>query len=293
VTAAEAVDLRSLVRQVADALSEAGVPSPRFDAEALAAHVMGVEPRDLVKHQTLTRSQAVELSRLGALRGQRVPLQHLTGHAYFRRLALLVGPGVFIPRPETEVVVEAALAEVARLIAEGIRAPRVIDLCAGSGAIAASVATEAPASVVHAVELSPEAHAWAERNLHGLGVDLRLGDAATAFPELDGQVDVVIANPPYIPPDGIIRDREVLEHDPPVALWGGGPDGLDVPRLVTARAATLLRPGGLFVMEHADVQRHDVLAMLAATGDWVDAADHQDLAGRDRYVTARRGKMLA
>ena len=158
--------------------------------------------------------------------------------------------------------------------------------------MAASVALEAPEARVHAVELAPDAFAWAERNLAAFDVDLRLGDAASAFPDLDGQVDVVVANPPYIPADGLIRDPEVLEHDPPLALWGGGPDGLDVPRSVIARAHGLLRPGGLLVIEHADVQGAAMVDLLTAAG-WVEVADHRDLAGRDRYATARPGRMTA
>jgi release factor glutamine methyltransferase len=290
----ELVDLRPLLREMSDAFEQAGVPSPRFDAEALAAHVLGVDPGDLVKLDAITGAQAVELSRLGALRAQRVPLQHLTGHAYFRRLTMDVGPGVFIPRPETEVVVEAALVEVRRLLTEGTARPVVVDLGTGSGAIAASMAVETPQAQVHAVELSPEAHVWAERNLRGLGVDLRLGDAAEAFRELDGLVDVIVTNPPYIPPDGVIRDLEVLDYDPPVALWGGGPDGLDVARAVIRRAEGLLRPGGFLVMEHADVQREAVLTLFGTEDSgWSEVADHRDLAGRDRYVTARRGRMHA
>ncbi len=225
-------------------------------------------------------------------RAKRVPLQHLTGESHFRRLTLAVGPGVFIPRPETEVVVEAALVEVRRLVAGGNRQPVVVDLCTGSGAMAASVALEAPEALVHAVELAPEAFAWAERNLAAYDVDLRLGDAASAFPELDGRVDVVVTNPPYIPADGLIRDPEVLEHDPPLALWGGGADGLDVPRSVVARAHDLLRPGGLLVIEHADVQGAAMVGLLTSAG-WVEVADHRDLAGRDRYATARPGRMTA
>jgi release factor glutamine methyltransferase len=292
VTQDEQLDINPLVRAMTEAFALAGVPSPRVDAEVLVAHVMGIEPNELVRHDTLSRAQAVEVRRLGERREQRVPLQHLTGQAYFRRLSLAVGPGVFIPRPETEVVVEAALGEIGRLVAAGVPEPVAVDLCTGSGCIAASIAVEAPAAQVHAVELSPEALVWAERNLLGLDVELRLGDAAEAFPELDGLVDVVVTNPPYIPPDGLIRDPEVLEHDPPLALWGGGCDGLEVARSVASRAAELLKPGGLLVMEHADVQRAAALALLI--GDrWVEVTDHRDLAGRDRYVTARRGRMHA
>jgi release factor glutamine methyltransferase len=177
--------------------------------------------------------------------------------------------------------------------------PVVVDLCAGSGAIALAVATEVPGSRVHAVELSEEACAWARRNIDRFGrsgdalVDLRQGDAATTFVDLDGDVDVVVSNPPYIPSGSVPIDPEVRDHDPQLALYGGGPDGLAVPAQVTATAARLLRSGGLLVMEHADVQQAQVLALLARCAafgrpTWRDARGHADLAGRPRYVTARR-----
>jgi release factor glutamine methyltransferase len=284
--------LRLLLREATGILASAGVPSPEHDARELAAHALGIRPADLVTRDTCTPAEAVAFDALVSRRAARVPLQHLTGESHFRRVTLAVGPGVFIPRPETEVVVEAALVEVRRLVAGGHRRPVVVDLCTGSGAMAASVALEAPEARVHAVELAPDAFAWAERNLAASDVDLRLGDAASAFPDLDGQVDVVVTNPPYIPADGLIRDPEVLEHDPPLALWGGGPDGLDVPRSVIARAHSLLRPGGLLVIEHADVQGAAMVDLLTAAG-WVEVADHRDLAGRDRYATARPGRMTA
>lgn len=284
--------LRLMLRAATDVLASTGVPSPEHDARELAAYVLGLRPADLATVDTCSRAQAETFDALVARRAERVPLQHLTGEAHFRRLTLAVGPGVFIPRPETEVVVEAALREVRRLVAEGRPRPVVVDLCTGSGAMAASVALEAPEARVHAVELAPEAFGWAERNLAAFDVDLRQGDAATAFPELDDQVDVVVANPPYIPADGLIRDPEVLQHDPALALWGGGPDGLDVPRTVIARAQRLLRAGGLLVIEHADVQRRAMVDLLTAEG-WIEVVDHRDLAGRDRYATARPGKMTA
>jgi release factor glutamine methyltransferase len=189
-----------------------------------------------------------------------------------------------VPRPETEVVVEAVLDAV-----RGLDRPRVVDLCTGSGAIALAAATEAPGSEVHAVELDPAAHAWAARNCAGTSVDLRLGDMATAFTELDGTVDVVVSNPPYIPVGALVRDPEVATHDPAVALWSGD-DGLDAIRVVEQVAGRLLRPGGLVVAEHADAQGVSAPAVFAGTGRWAEVADHADLAGRDRFVTAiRRG----
>ena len=272
-------------------LTEAGVPSARHDAESLAAHLLG-----LTRAQVATAAARGDEVVLGAAfddlvdeRARRVPLQHLVGTAPFRDLVLDVGPGVFVPRPETESVAEPAVVEARRLVASG-RPALVLDLCCGSGAIALAVATEVPGADVGAVELSPEAHAWAARNADRLapGLDLRLGDAATAFTDLDGSVDVVVSNPPYVPPGAVPVDPEVRDHDPEVALYGGGPDGLLVPRQVVAAAARLLRAGGLLVVEHADVQQPALLRALSATGEWTDTQGHPDLTGRPRFVTARR-----
>ena len=283
--------LARALREATRRLAEAGVPSPRHDAEALAAHVLGTD-RGAV---ALAAARGDDLDPGAAFeelvdeRARRVPLQHLVGTAPFRDLVLDVGPGVFVPRPETEVVAQPAVDEAAVLVAAG-RRPVVVDLCTGSAALALAVATEVPGTDVHAVELSAQAHAWAARNVARWApdVDLRLGDAAVAFTDLDGLVDVVVSNPPYVPPDSEPVDPEVRDHDPEVALYGGGPDGLAVPRLVVAAAARLLRPGGLLVVEHADVQQRALLATLASSGAWRDAAGHADLTGRPRYVTARR-----
>jgi release factor glutamine methyltransferase len=226
-------------------------------------------------------------------RARRVPLQHLTGKAGFRRLELSVGPGVFIPRFETEFVAGLAITHLLRHCLGGGRAlgvPKVVDLCTGSGAIALAIKDEVPAAEVHGVELSDLAHAWAIRNRHGLGldVDIRLGDATLAFPDLEGDVDVVVSNPPYIPMGAIPNDPEVRDHDPAVALYGGSSDGLRIPLRVAARAAVLLRPGGFFVMEHADLQGDSLPRALGATGSWHDIQDHVDLNGRPRAVTAVR-----
>lgn len=272
-------------------LVDAGVPSARHDAESLAAHVLGLSRAQVAT--AALRGDDVELGeRFDELvdeRVRRVPLQHLVGTAPFRDLVLDVGPGVFVPRPETEVVVEPVVAEAVRLLDDG-RPACVVDLCTGSGAIALAVASEVPGSDVHAVELSAQAHAWALRNVERIwpGVDLRLGDAVTAFDDLDGTVDVVVTNPPYVPPDSVPVDPEVRDHDPAIALYGGGPDGLQVPRQVVVAAARLLRAGGLLVVEHADVQQAALLRTLAASGLWREAAGHLDLTGRPRYVTARR-----
>lgn len=286
------VPLAEALRTATSRLGAVGVPSARHDAEALAAHVLGCERSAVVL--AALRGDAVALGEgfetLVDERVRRVPLQHLTGRAPFRDLELSVGPGVFVPRPETEVVAQAAMDEARRLVAVG-RRPMVVDLCTGSGAIALAVATEVPASQVYAVELSEHAAAWAARNVAALAqgrVDLRTGDAAVAFSELNGTVDVVVSNPPYVPPGQVPVDPEVRDHDPEVALYGLGPDGLQVPRAMVLAAARLLRPGGLLVVEHADVQQPALLAVLRDSGAWSDPLGHPDLTTRPRFVTARR-----
>ncbi|WP_199423460.1 peptide chain release factor N(5)-glutamine methyltransferase [Actinotalea solisilvae] len=270
-------------------LREAGVPSPRVDVELLAAHALGGTRADVHAAAVLGRPAPDGLVELVARRAARVPLQHLTGLAPFRDLELHVGPGVFVPRPETEQVAQVAVEAAAAVVAER-GAALVVDLCTGSAAIALAVAHEVAGTRVHAVELDAEAHAWAARNVadHG-GVHLVRGDARTALRDLDGTVDVVVSNPPYIPPDAVPLDPEVREHDPGVALYGLGPDGLEVPRGVVAAAARLLRPGGTLVMEHAEVQAAAVRALVVRTGAFAEVRTAADLAGRDRMVVAVRG----
>lgn len=280
---------RSEVVRATASLAEHGVPSAEADAITLAAFALGSDVADVRRRMVmLDEADAGFLDRYAGLvaeRGARVPLQHLTGRAGFRRLELSVGPGVFVPRPETEFVTGLAIDAALTL-----EAPVVVDLCTGSGAIALAVADEVPTATVYAVELGLEAHAWAERNVtdSGLAVDLRLGDATEAFPELDGTVDVVVSNPPYIPVGMVPLDPEVREHDPELALYGGSDDGLAIPLAVARRAAELLRPGGLLVMEHADSQGATLPRALRRTGAWTDVADHDDLTGRPRATTARR-----
>lgn len=223
---------------------------------------------------------------LVAERCRRVPLQHLTGTASFAGLSLAVGPGVFVPRPETEVVLALAVQAC-----RGRVEPVVVDLCTGSGAIALAVAQAVPEARVHAVERSPLAHAWAQRNVRDseLDVELALGDALTAYPDLRGVVDVVVTNPPYIPDDMVPIDPEVSQHDPAEALYGGPGDGLQIPLAIAGRAAILLREGGALVMEHAETQSASVVAALRADGRWAEVVDHPDLTGRPRAVVAVRG----
>ncbi|WP_076258362.1 peptide chain release factor N(5)-glutamine methyltransferase [Intrasporangium flavum] len=287
-------DLRTGVRAAARDLAEAGVPSPDADALELAAHVLGLDTGEVRRRMVLGGTTLPDAyGRLVDERAARVPLQHLTGRAHFRRLTLSVGPGVFVPRPETEVLVDLALAEVDRLTAAGPAGAvvRFVDLCSGSGAIPLAVKDERPDVEVRGVELSAEAHAWsvANRDRLGLDVDLVEGDASgPCLPDWEGSVDVLTVNPPYIPVGQVPLDPEVRDHDPELALYGGSEDGLAIPLAVARRAADLLRPGGLLLVEHADSQGRSLPARLARTGLWVEVADHADLTGRPRVTTARR-----
>jgi release factor glutamine methyltransferase len=222
-------------------------------------------------------------------RAQRIPLQHLTGRAPFRGLELAVGPGVFTPRPETETVAQFAIDALGATASDP---PIAVDLCTGSGAIAIALAAEVPHARVWAVEKSRAAHAWAERNVAELGdgrVTLLRGDAADAralLADIDGAVDVLVSNPPYVPVDMVPRDPEVRDHDPALALYGGT-DGLDVVRIIATVGVRLVRPGGRIVLEHAEEQGAAIRALLAGAG-WSAASTHQDLTGRDRASTAVR-----
>lgn len=261
--------------------------SPRStsaDERTLLAHVLGVPMTRLALVDALTDEQQATYDALLARRADGVPVQHLTGEAHFRTVTLAVGPGVFVPRPETEVMVGWALDS----LPDGAR---VVELCAGSGAISKALATERPGLELHAVELSEDAFDYAARNLAGLGVDLRQGDMADAFADLDGTVDLVIANPPYVPLEAWESvPAEVRDYDPHLALFSGQ-DGLDALRVVARVAARLLRPGGLVAAEHAEVQSGDVVRLFRDAG-YADVADHFDLTGRPRYVTGRaHGRM--
>lgn len=273
---------RRLVAEAVARLAEAGVASPEHDAAELLAHVLGTTRSRLVLVDEVADAAVRQYGALVARRAAREPLQHLTGTAYFRHVELQVGPGVFVPRPETELLAGWAIERALTL-----EQPVVLDLCTGSGAIAKAVADEVPHARVHAVELDPAAHAWAERNLAGTDVDLRLGDLATAFDDLAGTVDVIACNPPYIPLEAWESVAvEARDHDPHLALFSGT-DGLDAIRLLEARAALLLRDGGVVGAEHADAQGEAAPAVFAGTGRWTDVRDHRDLADRPRFLTAR------
>ena len=273
---------RDLLARATRELREAGVASPEHDASELLAHVLGTTRGQLVLVDEVPEERAGQYAALVARRVRREPLQHLTGVAWFRHVELRVGPGVFVPRPETELLAGWAIDQAA-----GLDSPVLVDLCTGSGAVAKALADEVPAAAVHAVELDEAAHAWAARNLEGTGVDLRQGDMATAFDDLAGTVDVVTCNPPYIPLDAWESVApEARDHDPHLALFSGD-DGLDALRVLEARAALLLRPGGVVGAEHADQQGESAPAVFAATARWTEIRDHRDLAGRPRFVTAR------
>ncbi|WP_300682429.1 peptide chain release factor N(5)-glutamine methyltransferase [Nocardioides sp.] len=276
---------RDLLFDAATLMRAGGVSSPAVDAEILLSFVLGVERSNLILVDDVDAEATARFEALVARRAAREPLQHLTGVAYFRYVDLLVGPGVFVPRPETELLAGWVIDRIGP-------GSVVVDLCTGSGAIAKAIKNEVPEAEVHAVELSADAFAWAERNLAGTGVDLRLGDAFEAFEELTGRVDVVVCNPPYIPLEAWESvATEARDHDPHLALFSGD-DGLDAIRLLAVRAADLLVPGGLVAAEHADEQgpsapNGGAAAVFAATGRWSEVRDHEDLAGRARFVTAR------
>jgi release factor glutamine methyltransferase len=278
------------VRRAAAELAEAEVESPRADAEQIAAHVHGVRRTEL--HAVPDSAFDARFWDAVQRRAAREPLQHITGLAHFRYLELAIGPGVFAPRPETEVMTGWA---IDRLREMDEAAPVVADLGTGSGAIALSIALEVPTARVHAVEADPLALGYAERNVAcyagrepypGRRVSLTGADFAAALGGLTATVDLVISNPPYIPL-GAVVPPEVGEYDPPAALWSGA-DGLDAIRVVQRVAARLLRPGGFVAVEHGAPQGNDVFGVLLAGGGWDDIRQHRDLAGRDRFITATR-----
>ena len=280
--------MKEAIRSAAEQLAAAGVASPEHDAKALALHVLGLsKPSDLMLADGFDETQALAYVDLVGRRAARVPLQHLTGSVGFRYIELEVGPGVFVPRPETESVVQWAVDAIA---AEGWTGPVLADLCAGSGTIAFALANEVPGATVHAVERDPDALAWTRRNAANRlaagdpEVQLHLGSVEDSLLDMDGQFDLVASNPPYVAThESHIPDPEVVDHDPEVALFAGE-DGLDVVRLVEQAARRLLKPGGLVVVEHSDRQGTTAPAVFA---DWDEVQDHKDLTGRDRFVTAR------
>lgn len=280
--------IAALVHAAAQRLAEAGVPDPQVDAELLAGHVVGMRRGEvqtaIIRGDVADDADAEALDSVVVRRSAREPLQHITGTAPFRHLELAVGPGVFVPRPETETVVQYA---IDALLSAADPEPIGVDLGTGSGAIALAMATEVPHARVYAAELSPDAFPWAQRNTAGIdNLTLVNDDLAHAFRELDGTASVVISNPPYVPDAAVPRDPEVRLFDPAMALYGGE-DGLDVVRVLSARALELLRGGGLLVIEHGELQGEQIRSILTADG-WRAAATHRDLTLRDRLTTALR-----
>lgn len=294
-------------------LAQAGVPTPLNDARLLLADALGCDLHQLDQALLLKRTAEELLTDEGGRRqadgfrratldryqsylqrrAGREPLQYILGHAYFRYLDLRLGPGVFIPRPETETVVQAGVEALT-----GVNHPLAVDLCSGSGAIGLSLAIEVPGSQVKAVEVNKEAYRWGALNAtdqeaaireSGSDYQLLLADATdpATLSDLDAKVDLVISNPPYVPMDAIPGQPEVRDWDPDLALYGGSPDGCLLPCRILDKAMVLLAPGGLLVMEH-DASQGPAMVAAALERGFVQARTHQDLAGRDRYLTARR-----
>ena len=285
--------VRPLLQQAASQLREVGVSSAEQEARQLLAYAAGIELARLPLLDAVEDGQAACFQTLINKRVRRVPLQHLTGRAHFRYLELEVGPGVFVPRPETEVMTGWAIEQLRPMVyavarGESRHLPIVVELGTGSGAVAKSIAVELTGTRVHAVEISEEAAAYAARNLADTTVELCVQDMVGALPELNGSVDLVIANPPYIPLEAFESVvPEVRDHDPPLALFSGD-DGLDAIKIVAAEAARLLRPAGLLCIEHADLQGESAQQVLVQHGAFAGVRDHLDLAGRPRFVTAVR-----
>lgn len=279
---------KEFLRSGKDQLVAAGFAE--VEGEHLLAHVLGISRMDLHNPVALDNALAAigDMSiveenfwKLLDRRCAHEPLQYLTGTAYFRYLEIEVGPGVLVPRPESELLVEAVLKNIE---SRPQGAVSVIDLGAGSGALTLSIATEAPQSHLIAVENDPAAIEWLRKNVARISEDVRIieGDVSTA---LEGvKCDVVIANPPYIP-DSQELPRDVAEHEPAAALFGG-PDGMNVPRVFIAAASRLLKSGGFLAIEHHENQSDLIAAAL--TDDFVEIENHRDLAGRPRFTTAIR-----
>jgi release factor glutamine methyltransferase len=273
-----------------EVLTRAGVPSPRADAELLICHVLGVSrgavQAKAITGEVLSSEDLISVTELVERRAAREPLQHITGRAPFRSIELAVGPGVFVPRPETEGVAGIA---IDALRAAAAPEPIAVDLGTGSGAIALAMAHEVPHATVYGVEVSPLAFVWTKQNFREIAPDNARPvfiDLAHALPQLDGTVSVVASNPPYIPLGAIPRDPEVRLFDPEIALYGGE-DGLDVVRLVSQTAQRLLHEGGTLVIEHGELQAAEIAELLTADG-WRAVSGHRDLLGRDRATTALR-----
>jgi release factor glutamine methyltransferase len=290
-----ALSVREILERGIRLLGESGIQDPQVDAELLVGHVLEASRGQIQAMAITGREVSVEeaavIGEALLRRAAREPLQHISGIAYFRSLELRVGPGVFVPRPETEFVAGLAIDALQSFVlgisaAEG---PIGIDLGTGSGAIALAMATEVPHARVIAVENSEAAFVWTRQNFESVNAEnarLIFTDLAVAVPELDGSVSVVISNPPYIPLGAIPRDPEVRLFDPEHALYGGV-DGLDIVRQVSRTGLRLLHSGGALIMEHGELQGDAIRDLLVADG-WRATATHRDLTGRDRATTAVR-----
>lgn len=277
-------------------LREAGVDTPEHDVKLLLAEAAGCELSDVDKAMLMGDPIDYDAERFGAMlarRANREPLQYIVGHAPFRYLDLEVGPGVFIPRQETELVAQEGIDWITR---NGLYNPRVVDLCAGSGAIGLSIVTEVPGSHVWGVEINQQAAAWTRRNIAATmrrwpalasNYELEIGDATNAatLAKLDGSIDMVITNPPYVPQNNIPDQPEVRDHDPELALYGGSADGTLIPERIIRRASRLLRAQGLFVMEH-DISQGDRLAAFARINGFEQVHVRNDYTNRPRYLVA-------
>jgi release factor glutamine methyltransferase len=277
--------LRQAIDDAAATLAKAGVNSPRIDAEELAAYVAGTERGRLSMLGAPGDEFFGRFTDLVAARSRRIPLQHLTGTAAFGPVTLRVGPGVFIPRPETETMLQWATMQPLS------PAPVIVDMCAGSGALAVALARRWPAARVVAIDDSGEALDFARRNAAGTAVELYRGDATDPelLTELDGGVDMLVANPPYIP-DGAELEPEVAEHDPYHALFGG-PDGMTVIAAIVRLASRWLAPGGWLAVEHDDTKSRATVELIEAAELFDDVVPRRDLTDRPRFVTAKRRRV--
>lgn len=271
-----------LLRDATTRLAAAGVPTPRVDAELLLAAALGVSRSALLTREDIPTKAARTFAAWVARRAGREPLQHITGVAPFRHIQLAVGPGVFVPRPESELLVDAVLPHL-----RAAETPNVVDLCAGTGALALAVADEVPGASVAAVECSVAALRWLHRNTAGTGVRVIAGDVADPelLRSLYGRADVVISNPPYVRAHADVAPE--VRADPHDAVFAGA-DGLNLLPVVIERAALLLRPGGVLAVEHDDTHGGAVPALLGGDGRWTSITDHHDLSGHPRYAVATR-----
>jgi release factor glutamine methyltransferase len=274
--------LRCAIESATTLLADAGIDSARYEAEELAAHLTGTERGRLPLIDSPDDTFFDRYHAAIAARSRRVPLQHITGTAAFGPLRLLVGPGVFIPRPETEAILEWATAQHLP------EAPRVVDLCTGSGALAIALAQHWPEARLLGIDDSDAALEYARKNSAGTKVELLHADVTKPglLTDLDGQVDLVVANPPYVP-DGAPVEPEVSHYDPSHAVFGGA-DGMTVINAIVRLAGRWLRPGGFFAVEHDDTTSSLTCELISGTELFDDVVAQTDLTGRPRFVTARR-----